>query len=366
MEDRALQSLPDGVLRARLRELSVNERSVSGELLRHLGEYDARKLYEGDGLGNLWTYCARVLKFADAEIGLRIQAAKAVHANPHLLAMLERGETSVSSIGRLAPHLKGERKEQLIEQARGMSLQEVRWLVATEKAAEKIEAAKAAGRAEAAVQSGLFDGGAERVDAAAIRAELHDRFDRVVPLSGEEARLEAVVSREFVKRLERAQILLARRFPKGRIEDVVGLALELLLDREDPQRREARRQARALQRGSDLLDTSKGRRITRRLRDRVLNGDGGRCAALEQDGSRCAETRLLEIDHKEPLARGGRTIFANLQAACPRHNKQAAVAAFGEDHVNSAIQARKDLARSGRPRLRAELRAGNKTHISTA
>ncbi|MBI4422087.1 MAG: HNH endonuclease [Elusimicrobia bacterium] len=253
----------------------------------------------------------------------------------------ERGETTISAVGRLAPHLKEGRTEELIAQAKGKTLREVQWLVATEAAEAKVQAVKADIQAEAEVQSGLFDDGAKPVDDAAIRAQFVDERDRIVPLSGERARLEAVVSREFVTKLEKAQILLARRFPQGKVEEVLGSALELLLDKEDPDRRERRREARAAKAGSEPIERSEGRRISRRLRDRVLKRDSGRCVVQEADGSRCAETRYLEIDHIQPLALGGRTIFENLRAACRRHNAQAAVAAFGEEHLRAAIETRR-------------------------
>jgi 5-methylcytosine-specific restriction endonuclease McrA len=346
-DNQSLNSLSDDALRVRLRELASSERRLSGDLLRHLGEYDARELFREDGFQNLWTYCARALRFAQAEIGLRIAAAKAVHANPDLLGMLERGEMTLSAIGRLAPHLKGERAKPLIEQAKGMSFNEVRWLIATEKATEKVEAAKADAAAQAAVQSGLFDPGGAPMEEAAIRAELRGDFDRVVPLSGERARLEAVVSRTFVKKLERAQVLLARRFPKGRLEDVLGVALELLLDREDPERREARRQARFARRGFETPYTSRGRRTSRRLRDRVLQRDGHRCTALEADLTRCRETKFLELNHRKPLALGGETTYENLEATCVRHNREAAIEVLGRERVTAATQARRSRKEAG-------------------
>lgn len=122
----------------------------------------------------------------------------------------------------------------------------------------------------------------------------------------------------------------------------MGLALDLLLDKQDPRRRDARRQARASAAGCEKLETSKGRFVSRRLRDRVLERDGGRCRAAEADGSRCTQTRFLEIDHKLPLAQGGKTTCENLEAVCRRHHSQATIAAFGKEYVEVAIRARRN------------------------
>lgn len=320
MENQELQSLKDDELRARLSRMALTERRVSAQLLRHLAEYDRRKLYRSDHSGSLWNYCAKTLKFPETEIRLRIQAARAIRDNQKLMDMLERGETTVSSIGRLAPHLNGDKAEQLIDDIRGMTRREVEWLVAKESAEAKAETRPPE------PQQALFE--TPTVDEAAIREELRDRRDKIVPLSGEEAEIRFVATREFVERLERAQVLLARRHPKGALREVLGDALDLLLEKEDPARRTARREAKKRTAGE------------RALRDEVLKRDGYRCVAPG-----CGERRWLELDHIVPVALGGKTTLANLRTYCRRHNQEAAIAVFGAANVAAAIRAGMPAAR---------------------
>ncbi len=100
---------------------------------------------------------------------------------------------------------------------------------------------------------------------------------------------------------------------------VIGDALELLLEKEDPARRAARREKKELKPS---------------LRDAVLARDGCRCV---HPG--CGETRWLELDHIVPAALGGKTTFENLRTYCRRHNQEAAIAVFGAANVEAAKRA---------------------------
>lgn len=280
-----------------------------------------------------------MLKFSESEINLRIHAARAIAKNRKLLDMLESGETNVTAIGRLAPHLEGDKAETLIEEVRGKSRREVEWIVAKEQVAAKAVSSPAVVQAPEP-QVGLFEERLPKVDRekAAIREELRDRRDRVVPLSGDEAELRFLASKALLEKLERAQVLLARRYPRAAFSDVLGEVLEFFLERRDPARRDARRAAK----GSAAANAASTRRVPRPLRDKVFARDSHRCVAVEPDGRRCGERRWLEADHVVPAALGGATTLDNLRTFCRRHNQAAAVAAFGAEHVAAAIANRRN------------------------
>ena len=66
-----LAGLPNAQLLARVRELVQRGNAVEAELLAHLGEVDARRLYLEEGCSSMFVYCQRVLHFAE---GVRLQA----------------------------------------------------------------------------------------------------------------------------------------------------------------------------------------------------------------------------------------------------------------------------------------------------
>src|SRR5579885_925380 len=114
--------------------------------------------------------------------------------------------------------------------------------------------------------------------------------------------------------VERLRALLWRKFPHGRLEDVLFEAVNEFLARRDPAR--PRRLAPA------KTPDPRARRPPASIERAVRLRDGSRCAYVASDGRRCAETRGLEIDHVVPWALGGRSDdAANLRLLCRAHNQ---------------------------------------------
>jgi 5-methylcytosine-specific restriction endonuclease McrA len=57
------------------------------------------------------------------------------------------------------------------------------------------------------------------------------------------------------------------------------------------------------------------------VRDQVFQRDGGRCTFVGADGRRCGATGTLQIDHRIPIAIGGKSSPNNLRVLCARHNR---------------------------------------------
>jgi 5-methylcytosine-specific restriction endonuclease McrA len=66
--------------------------------------------------------------------------------------------------------------------------------------------------------------------------------------------------------------------------------------------------------------------------------DQGRCTFCADDGRRCGERRLLQLDHVIPHAQGGEPTVANLRLRCRAHNLHTARAHFGRDYVRAAAE----------------------------
>lgn len=178
----------------------------------------------------------------------------------------------------------------------------------------------------------------------------------------------------FVEKLRRLQAVLSDD-PNPSLAPILDRAIELALDKFDPERRHARREARRTRRdtkhgdtkderehgtdrhgapppsvsGSDTHGrteecktsaalrsrrktsrrrTRTRRKIPQRVRDLVFARDGHRCTHLGPDG-RCPAIRALEIEHICPHAQGGTDDIDNLRTLCRAHNQRAAEIAFG-------------------------------------
>ncbi|MFH0899946.1 MAG: hypothetical protein V2A73_04880, partial [Pseudomonadota bacterium] len=231
--------------RSRLKHLAEVERSVTANLLRHLVEYDRRHLYIADGFHNLWEYCLKVFRLSESEIGLRLQVVKAIKSHPELLAAFERREMTLSAIGRLAPHLTEENKEQLIESAKGKTRAEVEALVADVTVKAAIQVCRTEEALLGAQSPSLFEAGPVEQSSEPTRAQCAQwarerNPDSITPVSADDWKVSFVASTQIIQWLEQGRMLLAAQCPEARLEDVFGALLELFLQKADPARRAAR------------------------------------------------------------------------------------------------------------------------------
>src|SRR3990172_5173505 len=100
-----LHSISDDELLCRLAELFQHSRRVESDLVAHIGEVDARRLYSREASSSMFTYATEVLHLSEHEAYLRIAAARAARKYPMLMVMLGDGRLHLSGIGKLAPHL---------------------------------------------------------------------------------------------------------------------------------------------------------------------------------------------------------------------------------------------------------------------
>ena len=104
IDEHQLKSISDDELLCRLSELLQDSRRIEAELIAHIAEVDARRLY-APRASSLFTYCKEILHMSEHESFLRMTAARASRKHPVLLDMLVDGRLHLSGIKLLAPHL---------------------------------------------------------------------------------------------------------------------------------------------------------------------------------------------------------------------------------------------------------------------
>ena len=72
-----LSSISDDELLHRLSELLQQSRRVESELVAHIGEVDARRLYAREASPSMFSYCTERLNLSEHEAYLRITVARA-------------------------------------------------------------------------------------------------------------------------------------------------------------------------------------------------------------------------------------------------------------------------------------------------
>lgn len=126
----SLAEVSDDALIHRLGELVTSSRRVEADLIAHVGEVEARRLYAREASPSMFAYCTERLHLSEAEAYARITVARAARRHPALLAMLQDGCLHLSGLVRLLPHLTAENRDRLLERATHKSKRQIEELVA--------------------------------------------------------------------------------------------------------------------------------------------------------------------------------------------------------------------------------------------
>ncbi len=125
-----LRSLSDDELLRRLSEILKDSRRAEADLVAHIAEIDARRLYAREAASSMFAYCTEVLHLSEAEAWIRIRVARASRKHPMLLTMLRDGRLHLSGIVVMAPHLTPDNREALLKRATHQPKRRIEELVA--------------------------------------------------------------------------------------------------------------------------------------------------------------------------------------------------------------------------------------------
>jgi hypothetical protein len=340
---RALTSLTDDSLLRRLLELIGQSRRVEAEVVAHIGEVDARRLYAREAAPSMFAYCTGVLHLSEAEAYLRITVARASREHPILVEMLADGRLHLSGIAKLAPHLSAENRDAVLARASHRSKREIEELAA--ELAPRPDAFTLVRKAPQLVQL-RPDGVAPGVPAATLdsappippvpvapadAAAQASRPAAIQPLSPARYKVQFTASAELCRKIDRLRALMRSSIPDGDLAALIEAAVT-----EKLARLEARRFAQTAAPRKSLASTTtapRSRYIPAAVRRAVYARDGGRCRFADEQGRRCPARDGLEFHHRHPFGHGGEHDPENLALMCHTHNAYLAEADYGSESV---------------------------------
>ncbi len=388
---RELRSIPDDELLRRLVELLRHSRRAEADLVAHIGEVDARRLYAREASPSMFAYCTEVLHLSEAEAYLRIAAARASREHPVLLEMLADGRVHLTAIAKLAPHLTPENRVALLKRATYQSKREIEELVAELEPRPDVPALmrKLPGRRVATPPASSTALGPDGVTALAppTRAGLlhlrpdgvpvppgpgHAKPAAVEPLAPARYKVQFTASAALHDKLERLRALLRSSVPDGDlaaiIEEAVTEKLERLESRRFGQTKTPRKalpvrltslseRGPSPAAGDGLPSAGTGspptrssspptRHIPAAVRRAVYERDGGRCRYVDGQDRRCTARGALEFHHRFPFGHGGDHSVENVSLACRAHNGYLAEVDYGR---NAMARRRRSRARPLEP-----------------
>src|SRR5262245_39349196 len=133
MSKYSLTHLSDGALLRDLTNLVARDRTNTAELLAHIAEVDARRLYLPAGYPSMRAYCEQELRLSEDAANKRIRVARKAREVPALFGAIAEGRIHLSGVILLASHLSPENAEELIKAAEGKSKAEIEALIAARR-----------------------------------------------------------------------------------------------------------------------------------------------------------------------------------------------------------------------------------------
>lgn len=266
------------------------ERERTLDLLYFLREVERRSLFLEMGYPSLYEFTVRELKVSQGAAYRRIQSMRLIRELPEAEEKLKNGALSISTAAKVqtaAGTLDSDGKRKLLSSVEGKTTREVERELAKLAPKEKRE---------------------------------WTRW-----LSGEEVQISFCLDRPVFLALQQLLSLRTHKDVKKTYRGLIADLVDLGLEKWNPIQRAATSARR-----SECVIEGVWKTLTPRLRNTVWQRDGGRCTYMNpQNGARCSTTELLQVDHIQPLALGGKNELTNLRLLCAAHNRHRAEKTFG-------------------------------------
>lgn len=344
MDRYSLRHLPDAALLDNLHSLAKRGRAMTADLIAHIGEVDARRLYL-PACTSMFAYCMSELHLSEPETAKRLCAARKARRFPVIFQAVADGRLHLTAILLLAKYLDETSVDELVALATHKSRAQIEKLIAERhpKApvpdrvrALPVHAPERATTAAASEPPSRDHGETQPVlmppplpqptpAAAPFQSEraLENVRPRVVPLAAHSYEVRFTMTQPGRDLLQRAQELR----PGSNLSSIFERALELLvthLEKRKFAQSDRPRASRAIPYDPRVIPAEVKRAVNAR--------DGGRCTFVGPNG-RC-DSRAVEFDHVLPVARGGKATIENLRLRCRPHNQYAADLEFGREFMN--------------------------------
>ena len=364
-----IEKMNDQLLIQTLSELTKSERTHLCDILIHLAEVDRRKLYAKSGYPSLYQYCLEKFYWSESECYLRIQAARMSRTLPELLDYLRAGKINLTTIKLISPYIGSKNKNEVLQAVEHKTRTTVEWTLAKlfpngdefnsgeydsmrrmpsffkKNVMEEIQTAVqlASKQTDEKIQHQIIEKTAEKISKNVHKLTRFEpasltpnkSTELIQPLSTQQVKIEFRASEKFAHLLKRAKEVLGHKYPHITLEDIFIEALELLLEKKDPQRKikrhsEQNEVKRRILTGSLVrsLPSAKAggprddsRYIPQAIQREVYQRDHGQCTYKSPEGKKCGAKSHLQIDHIQPWGLGGTSELQNLRLLCRTHNQ---------------------------------------------
>lgn len=300
-----LRSLSHSELILRTSALVAEERRVSTEVLRHLREIESRRLFSEMGFGSMYEMLTRHFGYSEGSAHRRLSASRLLKEIPEIEPALKVGKLTLTTVSLAQNFFQAEKKSGTAYTS-----------TAKQELLKSLE-----GKSRLETEKEL-----------ANRAPHAARPERERVLNSNERELRITLTEAQLAKLKKLKMLLSHQNPNWTYAELIEHLADSELKRKDPEMKapspgEAKRNRSVKRADSRYVPAS--------LRVAIWKRAGGKCEKAEAlTGRRCESRFRLQIDHRIPLALGGRTVPENLRLLCRNCNIHAAFEALGPEVMN--------------------------------
>ncbi|MEQ1875431.1 MAG: HNH endonuclease signature motif containing protein [Bdellovibrionia bacterium] len=295
-----LKNLSDDLLIQKISELVSREREILTDILHHLREIERRRLFSALGFSSLFDYCVKKLGYSEDQAYRRINAMRLLRDMPEVEAKISSGAISLSNLSLAQSLFKQERKTAELTKDRKLEI------------LSQLENKSARDAKKFVLQ---YSSQPIRMD------------ERTKQISPNYVEYTFVADSNLDSKIKKLKGLVAHALPNASTADLINRLCDLGLEKWDPSRQKTRTRRSGQSITNDGPEnspwTSKNRRVKISLRRDVWKKDGGRC-------SNCESEFALEVDHIQPVAKGGQSTSENLRLLCRTCNQRSAIEQLGE------------------------------------
>ena len=335
------KKLQNKELLSRTKQLVQKERNRHIQILYHLGEIESRKLYLGLGFSSLFDYVVKELGYSEGAAYRRIKAMKLCRDLPGTRNRLQSGRLSLSAACQLQVFFEKRAKKAREKEKKSSPLKFLKQPILEgehqkqeEESASNIDEKLATNTSDLFLSQKEKEGLVEKAEGRSTRAtaKLLSDTDPLLFLIKERTRflgkgrveIKAVIDEECHKNLQELKSLLSHKNPSLSYGELLSILSKEALKKHDPRRRNIREKKTSSEK--TITSAPKSRKISRtipsRLRKYIWERDEGQCTYVHRETEhRCSARHLLQIDHIQPFALGGKTEKENLRLLCAGHNR---------------------------------------------
>jgi hypothetical protein len=299
---------------------------MSAAELLHIAEIDARQLYRLEGYSSTHAYCVEKLHFSDDEAFKRIQVAREARRFPQLFEELELGRLHPTAVRLLAPHLDEDNVVELIAASIHKRSADIEQFLARRFPLSKSPVPPTKIRAIPSRPIGLAPG---QVETPSLLQPEEPPPARPAPPTlppPQRFLIQVTVDKETHDLLRYVQALLGHAVPSGDVPQVLHRALAAYAV-------QLEKRKFGVGRKPATKRSARGRNVPADVKRAVWERDRGQCTFVSSAGHRCGSRKLIEFDHVDPVALGGKSTVERVRLRCRAHNQYEAERVFGSQFM---------------------------------